>query len=65
MLSTFSSFHPNIEFVYESKVNSELEFLDALLLREGQNIITTLYRKVINSDIYLNWNSFCTQSWKR
>ena len=64
MLPILNSFHPNIESAYESKVNSELEFLDALLLREGQNIITTLYRKVINSDIYLNWNSFCTQSWK-
>ena len=39
--------------------------MDVLLLREGQNIITTVYRKVANSDIYLNWNSFCPQSWKR
>ena len=35
----------NIEFPYETKVNSKLAFLDVLLLREGQNIITTVYRK--------------------
>ena len=39
--------------------------MDVLLPREGQNIITIVYRKVTNSDIYLNWNSFCPQSWKR
>ena len=64
VLSILNSFHLNIEFVYEPKVNSELEFLDVLLLRIDQNIITTVYKKVTNSDIYLNWNSFCTQSWK-
>ena len=39
--------------------------IDVLLLREGQNTITTAYRKVANSDIYLNWNSLCLQSSKR
>ena len=65
LLSTLNSFHPNIEFTYETEVNSKLAFLDVFLLREGQNIITTIYRKVTNSDIYLNWNSFSPQSWKR
>ena len=65
LLSILNSFHPNIKFTYETEVNSKLAFLDVLLLREGQNIITTIYRKVINSDIYVNWNSFCPQSWKR
>ena len=39
--------------------------MDVLLLREGQNIITTVYRKVTNSNIYLNWNSLCPQSCKQ
>ena len=39
--------------------------MDVLLLREGQNIITTVCRKVTDPGIYLNWNSFCPQSWKR
>ena len=54
-----NSFNPSIEFSYETEVNSKL------LLREGQNIITTVYRKVTNSDIYLNWDSFCPHRWKR
>ena len=58
-------FYPNIEFTYETKVNSKLAFLDVLLLREGQDIITTVYRKATNSYVYLNWNSFFPQSWKQ
>ena len=54
ILSILNSFHPNIEFTYETEVNSKLTFLDILLLREGQNILTTVYRKVTNSDIYLD-----------
>ena len=49
----------------KQKLISKLVFLYVLLLNEGQNIITTVYRKVTNSDIYLNWNSFYPQSWKR
>ena len=45
LLSILNSFHPNIGFTYETQVNSKLEFLDVLLLREGQNIVTTVCRK--------------------
>ena len=48
VLSILNSFHLNIEFTYETEVNSKLAFLDVLLLRESQNIITTVYRKVAN-----------------
>ena len=44
--SILNSFYPNIEFTYKIEVNSKLAFLDVLLLREGQNIINTVYRKV-------------------
>ena len=46
VLLILNSFHPNTEFTYETEVNSKLTFLDVLLLREGRNIITTVYRKV-------------------
>ena len=65
VLLILNSFHPNIEFTYEKEVNSKLAFLDVLLLRKGKNIITTVYRKVRNSDIYLNWNWLCPQNRER
>ena len=36
-----------------------------MLCRDGENIVTTVYRKVTNADVYLNWNLFCPHSWKR
>ena len=64
---SINSFHHNIEFPYETEVNSKLTFLDILSLKEDQNITPTVYKKVkkSKSDTSLNWNSFCHQSWKR
>ena len=64
---SINSFHHNIEFPYETEVNSKLTYLDILLLKEDQNITPTVYKKVkkSKSDTSLNWNSFCRQSLKR
>ena len=59
LLSVLSNFHPKIKFTYEMEVESKLAFLDILLHRDGHDIITTVYRKVTNNDVYLNWYSFC------
>ena len=36
-----------------------------LLIKKGNNIITTVYRKATANDIYLNWKSFAPTTWKR
>ena len=65
LLSVLSNFHPKIKFTYEMEVESKLAFLDILLHRDGHDIITTVYRKVTNNYVYLNWYSFCPRQWKR
>ena len=65
LLSVLNNFHPKIKFTYEMEVESKLAFLDILLHRDGHDIITTVYRKVTNNDVYLNWYSFCPREWKR
>ena len=65
LLSVLSNFHPKIKFTYEMEVESKLAFLDILLHRDGHDIITTVYRKVTNNDVYLNWSSFCPREWKQ
>ena len=76
LLSILKNFHPKIKFTYEMEVESKLTFLDILLHRGSHDIITTVlhrgghdiitivYRKVTNSDVYLNWCSFCPREWK-
>ena len=42
-----------------------ISFLDVMLCRDGENTVTTVYRKVTNADVYLDWISFAPHSWKR
>ena len=65
LLSALNNFHPKIKFTYEMEVDSKVAFLDILLHRDGHDIITIVYRKVTNNDVYLNWYSFCPREWKR
>ena len=53
-----NNFHPNIQFTYETEYNFKLVFLDVMLHRHGENIVTTVYPTVTNADVYLNWNLF-------
>ena len=43
--SVLNSFHKNIQFTYEIESNAKLPFLDILLMRNHDNITTTVYRK--------------------
>ena len=36
-----------------------------LLIKKGNNIITTIYRKATTHGIYLNWKLFAPTTWKR
>ena len=38
----------------ETEQNSEIPFLDVLLIRNLETITTIVYRKVTNTDIYIN-----------
>ena len=53
-----NSFHKNIQFTYEVESNAKSPFIDMLLMRNHNDITTTVYRKDSNSDVYLHWDSF-------
>ena len=65
IVSILNSFDANIQFTYEMEKKCRLPFLDVLFTRNGNNIVTTVYRKTTTNDLYLNWNSFAPTSWKR
>ena len=50
---------------YEIENECKLPFLDVLLIRNSEDIETTVYRKDTNKDIYMHWNSFAPNTWKR
>ena len=63
--SVLNSFHKNIQFTYEVESNVKLPFLDMLPMQNHNDITATVYRKDINSDVYLYWDSFTPITWKR
>ena len=65
ILSVLNSFDMNIEFTYETENEGKLPFLDVILIRKGNDITTTVYRKATNNDVYLDWNAFAPNTWKR
>ena len=56
ILDQLSNFHEQIQFTYEVEHNNKVPFLDVLLIKNANNIHTTVYRKPTNTVIYLNWN---------
>ena len=65
ILSVLNGFHNNIKFTVEEENDSVLPFFDILICRNESSIETTFYRKSTSNDIYLNWNVFSADTWKK
>ena len=44
----------NFQCTYEMEKKCRLPFLDVLLGRDGNNIVTTVYHKTTTSNLYIN-----------
>ena len=55
----------HVKFTAENQSNNMLAFLDVLLINRFGTIDTTVYWKSTNTDIYINWNSFAPETWKK
>ena len=56
ILDQLSNFHEQIQFTYEVEHNNKVPFLDVLLIKNANDIHTTVSIKPTNTVIYLNWN---------
>jgi len=65
VIEYLQKYHKNIKFTYEFEQNGNIPFLDVLLIRNGNQMDTTVYRKKTDNDVYLNWKSFAPLKWKR
>ena len=64
VLTVLNSFHKNIEFTYEMEENAKIAFLDVLIIRNNNNLKTTVYRKKTHNEVYLHCKSFTPPTWK-
>ena len=51
-----NNLHPTIKFTYEYSL-TEISFLDVLVKKTGNGIVTTLYTKPTDAHLYLNYHS--------
>lgn len=56
-LSLLNSFHKKVKFTYEIENGGQLPFLDVLLCKNDKKIITTVYQKETQSNVYLYCDS--------
>ena len=63
-LDCLNSLHPSLEFTMESEADNRLPFLDALVIRDGRELKTTVYRKPTFTSLYIRWDSYCDSSQK-
>ena len=61
MFSDFNGLHPAISFTKEVEENNCLAFLDVLVSRKDDKLITSLYRKKTFSGQYVNYLSHCSR----
>ena len=65
IIAKLKSFDNNIRFTFEEEEKGTLPFLDVLICRKGNSIVTNVFRKPTNNDIYLNKNASEPDIWKR
>ena len=65
VIKVLNTFLSNIQFTYEEERDRKTTFLDILLIRKNDAFETAVYRKPTNMGIYLHWNSFAPETWKR
>ena len=53
--------HPALKFTVEKEQNNSLNFLDALVEKEGTGFLTSIYWKRTLTGQYVCWNSFSTE----
>ena len=66
IIDKLNSFDENIKFTHELEERKTIPFLDVLITRTHNDVITTtVYRKSTNTDIYIHWHSHSPIEWKK
>ena len=63
-LKYLNSRHKNMNFTCETEIDDKLPFLDVLVCREGDQLVTSIYRKPTFSGLYTNFNSYISEKYK-
>ena len=56
-LGPLNSMHSSLQFAMESEENDRLHFLDVIVIRCDDVFLTTIYRKISFTGLYVQWES--------
>ena len=60
-----NKYHPSIKFTYECEDSNKIPFLDVLITKEDDGTLqTSVFRKITNTEVYMNWHSYAPKAWK-
>jgi len=57
VVTTFNDYHPRLKFTYELENNNRLNFLDVMIVKTNNRLISDWYRKPTFSGRYINYYS--------
>ncbi|XP_071639978.1 uncharacterized protein [Temnothorax longispinosus] len=57
VLDAFNNYHPRLKFTHELEVNGAIPFLDTLIIKNGNRLLTNWHRKPTFSGRYVNYFS--------
>jgi len=57
VVSVFNSYHPRLNFTYETETDGCINFFDTTVIRDGNRLLTNWYRKPTFSGRYVNYYS--------
>ena len=64
IINTFNTYNQRLQFTYETEKDESINFLDILLIKHNNKIITNWYMKPTSSGRFLNYNSHHPMSQK-
>jgi hypothetical protein len=59
-----NKWHKNLHFTVEFEKNNSIAFLDVLVTRKDDQLITSLYRKATHTGLYMLWDSCQSRRYK-
>ena len=57
-LDQLNNLHPSLEFTLEMEEHGKLPFLDVLITKKNDAVLTSVYRKKTFNELYQRWESF-------
>ena len=59
LLEILNNLHPSLKFTCEHEKDRRLPYMDVLVEKTDDDILTSVYRKPTFTGLYITWDSYC------